>query len=91
MQYLQKPMAIRVPIDPNKLQSDEDEGGWSVICQITTSHISLHSWPMRGAFMMDIFSCCSFDPQAARRVVEETLGVTECQIHLIERQDPRCK
>lgn len=89
MQYLQRPTAIRVPIDPNKLNSDDDEGGWSVICQITTSHIALHGWPMRGAFMMDIFSCREFNPEAAEKVVRETLGVTEVSIRNIQRTDPR--
>lgn len=89
MQYLQRPTAIRVPIDPGKLATEEDEGGWSVICQITTSHIALHGWPMRGAFMMDIFSCREFDPQAARGVVLEHLDVTESRFQVIERLDPR--
>jgi len=89
MQYLQRPTAIRVPIDAAKLASDEDEGGWSVICQITTSHIALHGWPMRGAFMMDIFSCKEFDPDAAQRVVTEMLQVTDCRTQVIRRTDPR--
>ena len=89
MQYLQRPTAIRVPIEPDKLDSGEDEGGWSVICQITTSHISLHGWPMRGAFMMDIFSCRDFNPQAARGVVEETLDVVDASVQVIQRTDPR--
>lgn len=89
MQYLQRPTAIRVPIEPEKLNSEEDEGGWSVICQITTSHIALHGWPMRGAFMMDIFSCRTFDAEAAKRLVHELLGVTTSNVQLIERMDPR--
>lgn len=89
MQYLQRPTAIRVPMEPGKLESDEDEGGWSVICQITTSHIALHGWPMRGAFMMDVFSCREFDPEAARRVVMELLDVTDSRVQVIQRSDPR--
>jgi S-adenosylmethionine decarboxylase len=89
MEYLQRPTAIRVPMDPDKLNSKDDEGGWSVICQITTSHIALHGWPMRGAFMMDIFSCREFDPPAAQRVVTEMLDVTEAHHRVIERHDPR--
>jgi S-adenosylmethionine decarboxylase len=89
MQYLQRPIAMRVDMDPDKIKTEDDEGGWSVICQITTSHISLHGWPLRGAFMMDIFSCRDFDPEAARRVVEETLAVTEANVDVIRRRDPR--
>jgi len=89
MEYLQRPTAIRVPMDPNKIDSEDDEGGWSVICQITTSHIALHGWPMRGAFMMDIFSCREFDATVAQSTVTELLGVTESQVQVIQRTDPR--
>jgi S-adenosylmethionine decarboxylase len=89
MQYLQVPTAIRVPLDPEKLDSDDDEGGWSVICQITTSHIALHSWPMRGAFMMDIFSCKDFDPERAQAIVSEHLNIAEINVQQIRRHDPR--
>ena len=88
MQYLQPPTAIRVPLDPEKLASGQDEGGWSVICQITTSHISLHGWPLRGAFMMDVFSCCDFDPEAAQKLVHEHLGVTDWEVKIVRRDDP---
>ena len=88
MKYLQPPMAVRVPLDPRKLESSDDEGGWSVICQITTSHISLHGWPMRGAFMMDIFSCKPFDASAAQDLVREILGVVNWNVKVVDRQDP---
>lgn len=89
MKYSQPPIAVRVPLNPDKLHSNEDEGGWSVICQITTSHISLHGWPMRGAFMMDIFSCREFDPNAAEKIVKEKLDVQEINVRVIRRADPK--
>ena len=89
MKYLQPPTAIRVPLDPDKLESGDDEGGWSVICQITTSHIALHGWPLRGAFMMDIFSCRDFDSSRAIELVTEALGVTTSNVQEIRRTDPR--
>jgi len=89
MQYLQRPTAMRVELDPDLVDTDEDEGGWSVICQITTSHIALHGWPMRGAFMMDIFSCKEFDPSRAETVVREVLDITDANVQVIQRTDPR--
>ena len=83
MTYLQPPTAVRVPLDPEKIDSEDDEGGWSVICQITTSHISLHGWPMRGAFMMDIFSCKDFDPDVALDLVRRALDVTQINVQRI--------
>ncbi len=89
MRYLQRPTAIRVPTDAAALATNADDGGWSVICQITTSHIALHGWPQRKAFMMDIFSCLDYDVDAARHLVCERLGVTELNVHDIRRSDPR--
>lgn len=89
MQYLQPPMAMRVPLAPGKLETDDDEGGWSVICQITTSHISLHGWPLRGAFMMDIFSCKPFSTERAIQLVQQALGATTCHVTTVRRTDPR--
>lgn len=88
MRYLQRPTAVRVPFDEKQLCTDEDEGGWSVICQITTSHISLHGWPMRGAFMMDIFSCKPFDELSAFRTVQLHLDITRSNVQLVNREDP---
>ena len=88
MQYLQRPTAMRVPLDETKLAGDEDEGGWSVICQITTSHIAIHGWPLRGAFMMDIFSCCDFDVERAKALVSDHLGVRVARYQTIVRSDP---
>lgn len=88
MQYLQRPAAVRVPTDPSKIQSQEDDGGWSVVCQITTSHIALHSWPLRRAVMMDVFSCHDFDVELAKRVIWEHLGIATACVHDILRTDP---
>jgi S-adenosylmethionine decarboxylase len=88
MQYLQRPMAMRVPLDPVRLGSDEDEGGWSVIAQITTSHISIHTWPLRRAFMLDVFSCRPFDEEVALGIVMNALGVEACTKQMIHRTGP---
>ena len=91
MKYLMHPVAMRVPLDPNKLQTDDDEGGWSVICQITTSHLSLHGWPARGAFMLDAFSCCQFNTEKAKQIIYNHLGVSEANVQVITRSGPKIK
>jgi S-adenosylmethionine/arginine decarboxylase-like enzyme len=88
MEYLQRPMAARVPLEPEKLVTGEDEGGWSVICQITTSHISLHGWPLRKAFMLDVFSCSPFDARLAKEVIWADLGVDRAAVKEITRKGP---
>lgn len=89
MEYLQPPTAMRVPTDPARLETDDDDGGWSVICQITTSHIALHGWPLRKAVMMDVFSCHDFDVDRAKAVIWEHLGVTDANVLDVTRTDPR--
>lgn len=88
MQYLQPPVATRVLPDASKLLGDEDEGGWSVFCQITTSHIAIHGWPLRKAFMMDVFSCKPFDTDCALYMVREGLGVKDCVSNVVMRRGP---
>lgn len=88
MEYLQRPTAMRVSLDPSKLSSDEDEGGWSVIAQITTSHIAIHTWPLRSAFSMDVFSCKEFNADAAKALIYDTLRVDTACSQVIERRGP---
>lgn len=89
MEYLQKPLAARVPVNPAKLDGDEDEGGWSVVAQITTSHLSIHCWPLRGAFMLDIFSCKPFDFDEALEIAKTWLHIARATIWKIKRVDPQ--
>ena len=89
MEYLQRPTAMRVPTDPSHLTTDEDDGGWSVICQITTSHIALHGWPLRKAVMMDVFSCHDYDVERAKEIIWSHLGITEASVQDVRRRDPR--
>jgi len=88
MQYLQRPLAARVPLDPAKLESDDDEGGWSVYAQITTSHIAVHCWPLRRAFMLDVFSCRPFDTDKAYKIICDAIGVDRTVKHNIDRSCP---
>lgn len=89
MEYLTLPSSIDVPIDPNKLGEGEDEGGTSYWCQITTSHIALHAWPLRSAFMLDVFSCVPFNTDIAMEIVRQNLNLTGWRMHVLNRQDPR--
>lgn len=88
MQYLTKPMVTPVELEPNKLETDDDEGGVSYFCQITTSHIAAHTWELRHAIMLDVFSCKPFDTKAAFGVLEQSLDFDHYVIRVVDRQDP---
>ena len=88
MTYLVRPQAVEVQLDPSKLETDEDEGGWSYWCMITTSHIAAHTWELRKAIMLDIMSCRSFDVQEALATLEEMLQFDRVRHQVVERMDP---
>jgi S-adenosylmethionine/arginine decarboxylase-like enzyme len=63
--------------DLRKLNQDvfEDEGGISIQALISTSHITLHTWPARSAFMFDLVSCKPFDQIGVHRYLVGALAV----------------
>ena len=65
MEILVPPVTKEVPLQPEKLASGSDEGGITSFCVITTSHVSIHTWPLRRFFSMDVYSCKDFDPEEA--------------------------
>jgi S-adenosylmethionine decarboxylase len=62
----------------------EDKGitGFVVIAE---SHMSFHSFTEKDYFFLDIFSCMPFDVEATKRYVLEAFGVSEAEIHYVER------
>ncbi len=89
MKYLVRPSAGEVLLDRTKLDSDDDEGGTSYLCQITTSHIAVHTWPLRKAVMMDIFSCRDFDCVEALGIADRFLLFRDARTHTLKRGEPR--
>jgi len=75
MQLILGPLFHNVKIDESKLTGDvfQDEGGVSGFCMIGTSHISIHVWPLRQHFSMDIFSCKQFDSSRAQTTINNFL------------------
>ena len=88
MQLIWGPKFKRVKVEPAKLTGDvfQDEGGISGVCMIGTSHISIHVWPLRQHFSMDVFSCKGFDEAAARVVIKEFLGAERATFHSVRRR-----
>jgi len=88
MQLIWGPQFKKVDIDPTKLTGDvfQDEGGISGFCMIGTSHISIHVWPLRQHFSMDIFSCKHFDEAKAKRTVLEFLGPENSTFVTVQRR-----
>lgn len=67
MRPLGEPTVHDVALDILKLGQEpfDDEGGISVQLvgygTLSTSHLCIHTWPLRHEFHMDIYSCREFD------------------------------
>lgn len=87
MDIIHGPLFKEVEIDESKLTGDKftDEGGISGFCMISTSHISIHVWPLRKFFHMDIFSCKSFNDKSAVQIVYDSLQPSHLMSQLIGR------
>jgi S-adenosylmethionine/arginine decarboxylase-like enzyme len=94
MKPLDKAMVYEVPVDPEVLErvkatgKFEDEGGITSIQVISTSHLSLHAWPLQSFFSLDSFSCKDFDAEVALDIIREEMGVIAESTHVIPRFKP---
>jgi len=94
MKILYGPHFVEVPIDPEKLRRSqetgkfEDEGGTSIFCVISKSHLSIHVWPLQKFFSFDAFSCADFDPQIAIDIVGSCLKVEASKVEVLHRKKP---
>ena len=87
MQLIFGPLFHEVEIEEEKLTGDvfQDEGGVSGFCMIGTSHISIHVWPLRKFFHMDVFSCKTFDEKIAMKTIHALLQPKAIAINTIRR------
>lgn len=90
MKIIMGPDFLEVPLNPTKLQSDvfQDEGGITGMCVISTSHMSIHCWPIRKCFSMDVFSCKAFDSDKAKQIIWDLLGVESGDYTVVNRTFP---
>jgi S-adenosylmethionine/arginine decarboxylase-like enzyme len=95
MKPIDSPRVYEVPVDQAILErvkitgKFEDEGGISAIQVISTSHLSIHAWPLQKYFALDAFSCKDFDEHKALSIIRETMGVTTENTMVINRQKPK--
>jgi S-adenosylmethionine decarboxylase len=78
MRILGEPVVYEVEQDIQKLGKEpfEDEGGVTGIAVLSTSHVAIHTWPLRAKtnremFVLDIYSCRDFKNSAVTVLVKE--------------------
>lgn len=82
MRMLDKAHMYEVETEISKLGVEpfEDEGGVTGICVLSTSHCSIHTWPLRSFFVMDVYSCRDFDPADIERFLTTRLAAYDLQV-----------
>ena len=82
MRILDKAHMYEVETEISKLGVEpfEDEGGVTGVCVLSTSHCSIHTWPLRSFFVMDVYSCREFDGGAVEKLLGERLGAYDLQV-----------
>jgi S-adenosylmethionine decarboxylase len=63
----------------------EPESGITGFVLLAESHISIHTYPKKGYFAFDIFSCKEFDVAKAQEYVKDKFNVKEVKKGIITR------
>lgn len=82
MRLLDKAHMYEVETEISKLGVEpfEDEGGVTGVCVLSTSHCSIHTWPLRPFFVMDVYSCRDFDSKAVEKFLMDRIEAYDLQV-----------
>ncbi len=53
---------------------------------LATSHVAFHIWDKVGLLMMDVYSCKEFDIQVVFDHIEDTMGISNIEYLVIDRE-----
>lgn len=62
-----------------------DPQGATVLCLLSESHISIHTWPEEGKAACDVYTCGDCDPKVGCDMIIEQLYSTTHTLSYIER------
>jgi S-adenosylmethionine decarboxylase len=66
--------------------SDKDPGGVSGFVMIAESHISIHTFPLRGFVSADVYTCQdSLDTEQICEYFAEAFGLQDLEVNLVRR------
>jgi hypothetical protein len=89
MKPLAGPQAFVVPPNQDAVGDEvADDGGLTMQCVISTSHIAYHSWPLQAQFRLVVDSCKDFSAAAVEEVVRSFFTVKEMVIQDVPYEDP---
>jgi len=89
MRYLRPPEAVIVPPDVgNVADAHADDGGLTVQCIISTSHIAFHSWTLQNRFRLVVDSCKDYSTVDVTSFVYDRFPVKEMSIQDVPYAQP---
>ena len=65
--------------------ADRKRWGLSGFVLIAESHVSVHTFPDEGTISVDVFSCRTFDVEAAERKIVEQFGIKRIERNILDR------
>lgn len=85
MEILVPAKMIRVPLDPTKAKGIKDCGGITGTAILSTSHVSIHTWPLHQRVAFDLYSCLEFDITKVIELLMDRLHLTGGDIVSLSR------
>lgn len=67
------------------ISSKFEPQGCTVICLLSESHLSIHTWPENGTAAVDCYTCGNSDPRVACDLIISKTNPTEYKMHFIQR------
>ena len=81
MHALTEPQVVFAPQNDQK-----DPGGWSGFVIIAESHISIHTFPLRGFLSADVYTCKNgMDIMGIQAYFKDKFGLKDLEINFIKR------
>ena len=80
---LGEPIIHNIPFNSDNLDNDDfmDEGGVTGILILTTSHCTIHTWPLKGGeFLFDLYSCKPFDKNITVKYVNDFFQCSKMKV-----------
>jgi len=80
---------FEVPLTPDNVDHpSKDDGGVTVQCVISTSHVAYHAWPLQHRFRLVVDSCKDFDIRVLLEATERFFPVKRYSIQVIPYEPP---
>jgi S-adenosylmethionine decarboxylase len=80
MDLLLPAQMVKVELQPEKVSSNSDDGGVTGFAVLSTSHVSVHTWPLTKRFSLDLFSCHDYDPHLVIDFITDKLDIFSARV-----------